>query len=186
GPGNQSPTRGITTFRHRGFSPKPPAPAPVGDGRPLLRRLPPAAIGRNVLSFPHSGTPGSPMHRPAAIALLALLAACGDAGPELATAVRDTLPGGIPRVMSPAPTGWADSADPRAWHLVAGGVFRGEEGPPSELIGPSSLAVDAAGRIYVADRKPVVIKVFDASGRFLHTIGREGEGPGEFRAPFIA
>ncbi len=126
------------------------------------------------------------MHRPAAIALLALLAACADTAPELATAVRDTLPGGIPRVMSPAPTGWSDSTDPRAWRLVPDGVFRGEEGTPSELIDPSALAVDAAGRIYVADRKPVVIKVFDASGRFLHAIGREGEGPGEFRAPFIA
>lgn len=121
---------------------------------------------------------------PVAIALF--LAACSGSGPELATAVRDTLAGGIPRVLSPGPTGWADSADPRAWHLVADGVFRGEEGTPAELIDPSALAVDAAGRIYVADRKPVVIKVFDASGRFLHTIGREGEGPGEFRAPFIA
>lgn len=88
--------------------------------------------------------------------------------------------------MSPAPTGWADSADRRAWRLVPDGVFAGEPGTPSELIDPSALAVDAAGRIYVADRKPVVIKVFDASGRFLHAIGREGEGPGEFRAPFIA
>ena len=126
------------------------------------------------------------MHRPAAIALLGLLAACAGGGPQLATAVRDTLPGGIPRVMSPGPTGWADSVDPRAWRLVPDGAFAGEAGSPSELIDPSSLAVDAVGRIYVADRKPVVIKIFDASGRFLHTIGREGEGPGEFRAAFIA
>ena len=139
-----------------------------------------------MLSFHHSASPGNPMQRPGAIVLLGLLAACGEAGPGLATAVRDTLPGGIPRVMSPSPTGWADSADPRAWRLVPDGVFAGEPGTPSELIDPRSLAVDAAGRIYVADQKPVVIKVFDASGRFLHTVGREGEGPGEFRAPFIA
>lgn len=44
-----------------------------------------------------------------------------------------------------------------------------------------SVAVDAAGRIYVADRQANEIRVFDAQGDCVRTFGREGEGPGEFR-----
>ena len=43
-----------------------------------------------------------------------------------------------------------------------------------------SLAVDADGRIYVADFRANEIRVFSADGECLHTFGRSGEGPGEF------
>ncbi|MDD8025800.1 MAG: 6-bladed beta-propeller [Acidobacteriota bacterium] len=46
----------------------------------------------------------------------------------------------------------------------------------------SDLAVDDRGHIYVADYKEINIKVFDASGAFQKTIGRKGQGPGEFSA----
>lgn len=45
---------------------------------------------------------------------------------------------------------------------------------------PSTLTCDPAGNIYVADSGAKNIKKFDAQGRFLKTIGREGQGPGEF------
>jgi hypothetical protein len=42
------------------------------------------------------------------------------------------------------------------------------------------LAVDNKKNICVADTKEKNIKVFDSSGQFLRTIGRAGQGPGEF------
>jgi hypothetical protein len=43
--------------------------------------------------------------------------------------------------------------------------------------------VDDAGSIYVLDQQNANIKVFDASGKFLRTIGRQGQGPGELERP---
>lgn len=42
------------------------------------------------------------------------------------------------------------------------------------------IAVDSNGNIYAADRKENHIKVFDRNGRHVRTIGRPGQGPGEF------
>jgi len=44
-----------------------------------------------------------------------------------------------------------------------------------------SLAVDGDGRIYVADSQGSDIRVFSPRGECVRTIGRSGEGPGEFR-----
>ncbi len=45
------------------------------------------------------------------------------------------------------------------------------------------LMVDGAGRLYVADMQARQVSVFSHDGEFLRTLGREGEGPGEFREP---
>lgn len=47
----------------------------------------------------------------------------------------------------------------------------------------SDVVVDEAGSLYVLDRRNDQVKVFDASGKYLRTIGRRGQGPGEFEGP---
>jgi hypothetical protein len=118
------------------------------------------------------------------ILLSVLLASYGGAAASnLARAVVDTLPGGIPRITSGGPTAWADSSGARLVEVVR---FSGEDGTPAEIGQPGSLAVDDEDRVYVVDSKPAVIKVFSPEGALVRTIGREGEGPGEFRVGFIA
>ena len=61
----------------------------------------------------------------------------------------------------------------------------GEDAPRTPfLLGEvSSLALDQSGRVYVADFQIPRIVVFASDGRELATIGRKGQGPGEFTAP---
>ena len=46
------------------------------------------------------------------------------------------------------------------------------------------LAVDDDENIYASDSKAAFIKVFDKTGNYLRTIGKKGQGPGEFSYPF--
>ena len=46
----------------------------------------------------------------------------------------------------------------------------------------SSVAVDSRGRIFISHYRYSEISVFDSSGTFVRTLGREGEGPGEYRS----
>lgn len=58
------------------------------------------------------------------------------------------------------------------------------DGPSEYLFGDvRSVAADAGGRIYVADRIGSTVRVYDPEGRFLGQIGDEGQGPGEYEWP---
>jgi hypothetical protein len=48
------------------------------------------------------------------------------------------------------------------------------------LFKPGRYVVDAEGHVYIVDESDTSIKVFDADGKYLRTIGRKGSGPGEF------
>jgi len=61
----------------------------------------------------------------------------------------------------------------------------GEEAQPEAamLNKPLDIKVDDQGRAYVMDWGDMHIKVYDGQGRFLRTISRSGQGPGEFGTP---
>jgi hypothetical protein len=49
--------------------------------------------------------------------------------------------------------------------------------------GPCDVAMDDKGAVYVCDMTANNIKKFDAKGTFLKTIGKQGQGPGDFSMP---
>lgn len=58
------------------------------------------------------------------------------------------------------------------------------EGPVEQTLGDvRALAVDRLNRVYIADALQQSVLVFDSSGVFVRSLGREGEGPGEFLWP---
>lgn len=92
-----------------------------------------------------------------------------------------------------APSGMAVGADGSLYVADADLAFvahldaRGETLAPigkGLLQRPIGVALDAAsGQLYVADAYAHDIKVFDPEGRLVNTIGRRGEGDGEFNFP---
>ncbi|HUT08581.1 MAG TPA: 6-bladed beta-propeller, partial [Candidatus Latescibacteria bacterium] len=46
-----------------------------------------------------------------------------------------------------------------------------------------TFVVDEAGSIYVLDSQASHVKVFDKVGKYVRTIGRQGQGPGELESP---
>ena len=51
----------------------------------------------------------------------------------------------------------------------------------------TSVSFDAAGNLYVLDRAAARVVIVDAGGGLVRTVGRQGEGPGEFNLPvFLA
>ncbi len=46
---------------------------------------------------------------------------------------------------------------------------------------PQHIVTDRAGNIYVADRNIARLKIFDKTGKYVKSIGRRGQGPGEIQ-----
>src|SRR4030095_9414656 len=53
----------------------------------------------------------------------------------------------------------------------------------SELFAPTNIAVDKEGRLYVSDSQGFAVKIYDAEGNYLRTIGALGVTPGQFGLP---
>lgn len=44
----------------------------------------------------------------------------------------------------------------------------------------SGIAADENGRVFLADRREAIIRVYGHDGNYLYSVGSKGEGPGEF------
>ena len=110
--------------------------------------------------------------------VLVLLAACGDDTQSPPSEAQVTDSAGVAVVTNPPSE--AVYATIAAEPVLSIGAI---DGPAEVLFGRiASVAVDGAGNLVVADGQMGEIRIFDASGDHLQTIGGPGEGPGEFRA----
>lgn len=106
---------------------------------------------------------------------------CGESvDPRLEPLVRDSagaviheFPAGV--LERPASIRLADAPSVRI------GVVEGA--PAYQWTRPVAAARLSDGGFAVLEQVPAEIRVFDSSGQFRHRIGREGDGPGEFRSP---
>lgn len=93
----------------------------------------------------------------------------------------DTLEGGVVAIHNPATGSWDSTS---AWRVIEehriGSID--SDGPDAFGLVWSALE-DALGRTWVLDQQAVAIHVFDSTGAWLRTVGREGGGPGELRRP---
>ncbi|MCY3616025.1 MAG: 6-bladed beta-propeller, partial [Bacteroidetes bacterium] len=65
-------------------------------------------------------------------------------------------------------------------------IIGDDEEAPSEYLFyyPQIVRTDSQGNIYVKDARSADVRVFDANGRYVTTVGKRGEGPGELREVF--
>ena len=64
-----------------------------------------------------------------------------------------------------------------------GTVPRNVTSEEAKLFSPTNVAVDREGRIYVSDTGGFTVKVYDAEGNFVRSLGERGLDPGRFALP---
>lgn len=62
-------------------------------------------------------------------------------------------------------------------------IPRPDDDGKGKLFSPVNVAVDPQGKVYVADAGAFCVQVYDAEGRYLRSLGRQGVGPGSFARP---
>lgn len=119
------------------------------------------------------------MRRRAIVALLALAACGGDPRAPAAVAVRDSA--GV-RIVESLGRAWDSTS---AWRLApapVAAIGADADDPAHALSFVNGVRRLSDGTLVVADNGTRELRVFDAAGRLVRTIGRSGEGPGEFRS----
>lgn len=108
----------------------------------------------------------------------AALTSCSPEGRSPAATV-DTLPSGAIRVVNHRPSAWT-SAD-SAWHFVLEREITVAEGSPGEIGQVQSVTLLDDGRVATLELSPARIRLYSSDGKWIRDIGREGDGPAEFR-----
>ena len=130
--------------------------------------------------------PTSPIGRmprvTAALAVASLPLACGpvsDSGNQAGTVVETETIGDTTVVRTVSGSVWGEEVA-----LVPETSIGEMEGPEEYLFGSvRAIAVDVDHNVYVLDGQARHVRVFDSAGTYVETLGRRGEGPGEFQVP---
>ncbi len=114
-------------------------------------------------------------------AALLLAAACSAADRLPHRSTTDTLESGVVLVRNEGEGVWDDRS---AWRLTDEVRIGARDGLGPMVFGEiRGLALDRWGRVYVLDGHADEVRVFDADGSYVRTIGRRGQGPGELLGP---
>lgn len=113
----------------------------------------------------------------APLLLAAVVPACGHANPEETWrgVVRDSA--GVRIIENPAEPLWRPGEEWRVQQALR--IAVAESDPAYRCCWYGGMAVDDDGRIYVADRRARQVRVFDADGMHLTSLGRPGQGAAE-------
>ncbi|MBA2669694.1 MAG: 6-bladed beta-propeller [Gemmatimonadetes bacterium] len=115
--------------------------------------------------------------------LIALLLLVGCDGADTAhtwSGSVETLANGAIRVTNPAEGSWGEAS---AWRLTPELQIGEVEGSTALMFASiSGLEADHEGRIYILDRQANELRIFNPDGEHLRTVGRAGEGPGEYKS----
>jgi 6-bladed beta-propeller len=112
--------------------------------------------------------------------LLLSVAACSNPPDTSWAGTFEQLPNGAVRVTNPPGGLWQEED---AWRLQPEFAIGKVEGEGADVFGSiSALEVDQIGNIYVLDRQANDLRIFDEHGNHVRTVGRAGQGPGEYSA----
>ncbi len=116
------------------------------------------------------------------LALTTALASCETDSPA-GSPTREPLPGGGVLVRYPGLPA-IDSAGPEVTDVNIDLQFGSREGDDPNLLFGDIRGIQAAsdGTIYVLDFTATEVRAYDPGGRYLRTVARRGEGPGEITA----
>lgn len=93
----------------------------------------------------------------------------------------ETLANGAVLVRNPEQGAWRDG---QVWRIAEDlRIGTVDEAGPALFGDIAAVEADPLGRVWVLDRQAKELRVFDARGAHVRTIGREGGGPGEFKDP---
>jgi hypothetical protein len=111
------------------------------------------------------------------VAIVVVVSSRAHAG---AWAGKVTTVDGVKTVSNPS-KGYAAPATvklPELWRV--GGDSEDEEDLFGVIV---DIDIDATGEVYLLDSQLSEVKVYSKEGEYVRSLGREGEGPGEFRRP---
>ncbi|MFW6202351.1 MAG: 6-bladed beta-propeller [Gemmatimonadota bacterium] len=118
---------------------------------------------------------------PLLVLLTLASAACAEVPADRsATARVDTLASGRVEVANTGEPIWTPETTWRLEEDLRLGTAAATGSEPEQFGSIRSVAADSRGWIYVLEGMAQEIRVFRPDGSFSHTIGRRGEGPGEF------
>lgn len=119
----------------------------------------------------------TPLFRAIPVLLVASVSGCrGDGSAHGGAQVQHEVHGDTTIVRTLSGSEWGDSV--RVDQELSIGQL---DGPPEyQFATIEGLAVDSAGGIYVFDNGSRVLRYYDADGKYVRTLGREGQGPGEY------